>query len=132
MINIKKFLDSLKARLSSNRAERKEMDDDLTIGDRVLTFKLLKNKIEERIGQKNAKKVAVIELKKFLEICDDTDIKSRFNSLADEGYTLIIASVNSSGEVEDVEIIRNKSETIDKDIDEFINRTGEGMVVVEA
>ena len=41
-----------------------------------------------------------------------------------------MATVDESGKVSDVEVIRDTSDSIDDEVDQFINRTGEGMVVV--
>lgn len=98
----------------------------------VLTFKWLKNQIEERIRQKNAKKVAVIEMEKLIEECDNKVSLDTLKKVKNDGATHVIASVNSSNKVEDVKLFRDTSSTIDSEVDEFINRTGERMVVVEA
>jgi len=39
--------------------------------------------------------------------------------------------VNDNDVVEDVEIIKNTNDEIDEEVDNLINRTGKGMVVIE-
>lgn len=96
----------------------------------ILTFRWLKNKIKERLAAKNAKKVAVADLDALIESCDNTVTIDQLEELSDEGYTHLMATVNEDGNVSDVEVIRDTSDTIDDEVDQFINRTGEGMVVV--
>ena len=43
-----------------------------------------------------------------------------------------MATVDNSGKVSDVEVIRDTNDTIDEEVEQFINRTGKGMVVVTA
>ena len=96
----------------------------------VLTFRWLKSKIKEKLAAKNAKKVAVADLEELIESCDNTVTVDQLEELSDEGYTHLMATVDESGKVSDVEVIRDTSDSIDDEVDQFINRTGEGMVVV--
>lgn len=96
----------------------------------VLTLRWLKNKIKEKLAAKNAKKVAVADLDELIESCDNTVTIDQLEELSDEGYTHLMATVNEDGNVSDVEVIRDTSDTIDDEVNQFINRTGEGMVVV--
>lgn len=96
----------------------------------VLTFRWLKNKIKEKLAAKNAKKVAVADLDELIESCDNTVTIDELEKLSDEGYTHMMATVNENGKVNDVEVIRDTNDTLDDEVDRFINRTGEGMVVI--
>ena len=96
----------------------------------VLTFRWLKNKIKEKLAAKNAKKVAVADLDELIESCDNTVTLNQLEELSDEGYTHLMATVNENGKENDVEVIRDTNDTLDDEVDQFINRTGEGMVVV--
>lgn len=96
----------------------------------ILTFRWLKNKIKEKLAARNAKKVAVADLDELIESCDNTVTIDQLEELSDEGYTHLMATVDDSGKVNDVEVIRDTSGTIDEEVEQFINRTGEGMVVV--
>lgn len=96
----------------------------------AMTFRWLKNKVKEKLAAKNAKKVAVADLDELIESCDNTVTIDQLEELSDEGYTHLMATVDDSGKVNDVEVIRDTSDTIDDEVDQFINRTGEGMVVI--
>lgn len=96
----------------------------------ILTFRWLKNKIKEKLAAKNIKKVAVADLDELIESCDNTVTIDQLEELSDEGYTHLVAAVDDNGKVNDVEVIRDTNNTIDEEVDLFINRTGEGMVVV--
>ncbi len=97
----------------------------------IVTFNWLKRNIKERIFAKKAKKVAVADLNKLIDECDNKTTISDLDEIANEGYTHIIASVNDNDVVEDVEIIKNTNDEIDEEVDNLINRTGKGMVVIE-
>lgn len=98
----------------------------------VLTFKWLKNKITEKLAKRNVKKVAVADLEELINECDNTVSLKDLDNLVDEGYTHLMAEVGYDGKiVGDVEVIKDKSDTIDKDVEELLNRTNQGMVVVE-
>lgn len=97
----------------------------------VLTFKWLKNKIKEKLAAKNAKKVAVADLNELIDECDNTVSISDLEDLTDEGYTHLVATVGKDGKVSDVEVIKDTSSSIDEEVEQLINRTGQGMVVVE-
>lgn len=96
----------------------------------ILTIRWLKNKIKEKLAAKNVKKVAVADLDELIKQCDNTVSIDDLEKLSDEGYTHLMAIVDETGKVDDVEVIQNTSDTIDDEVDQFINRTGKGMVVV--
>lgn len=96
----------------------------------VLTIRWLKNKIKEKLATKNARKVAVADLDELIESCDNTITMDQLEELSDEGYSHLVATVDNSGKVSDVEVIRNTSDNIDEEVEQFINRTGQGMVVI--
>ncbi|MBD5103195.1 MAG: hypothetical protein HDT27_11030 [Subdoligranulum sp.] len=98
----------------------------------ILTFRWLKDKIKEKLAAKNSKKVAVADLDELIETCDNTVTIDQLEELSDEGYTHLMATVDNSGKVSDVEVIRDTNDTIDEEVEQFINRTGKGMVVVTA
>ncbi len=97
----------------------------------IVTFTWLKDNIKKRILEKKMKKVAVADLNELINDCGNRTKLSDLDELRDEGYTHIIASVNNSDVVEDVEMIKDENDTIDSEVYDFINRTGEGMVVIE-
>lgn len=98
----------------------------------VLTMKWLRNKITEKLAKRNVKKVAVADLEELIDACDNTVSLNDLDNLADEGYTHLMAEVGYDGEiVGEVEVIKDESNTIDKDVEELLNRTKQGMVIVE-
>lgn len=98
----------------------------------VLTFKWLKNKIREKLAKKNIKKVAVADLEELIEECDNTVSLNELDELVDKGYTHLMADVGYDGKiVDDVEIIKDESDSIDREVKEFINKTNQGMVIIE-
>lgn len=99
----------------------------------VLTFRWLKNKIKEKLAAKNIKKVAVADLEILTErmaTCENMHTLSELEELADKGYSHLMATVDDDGNVKDVEVFRDTSDTLDEEVDRFINCTGEGMVVI--
>lgn len=98
----------------------------------ILTLKWLKDKITEKLAKKNVKKVAVADLEELINECDNTVSLSDLNELVDNGYTHLMAEVGYDGElVGEVEVIKDESDTIDEDVEELLNRTKQGMVIVE-
>ena len=98
----------------------------------VLTIKWLRNKIREKLSQKNVKKVAVADLEELINECDNTVSLSDLDDLVDEGYTHLMVDVGYDGKiVGDVEVIKDKNDSIDKDVEELLSRTNQGMVIVE-
>lgn len=98
----------------------------------VLTIKWLRNKIAEKLEKKNVKKVAVADLEELIDECDNTVSLKDLNDLVNEGYTHLMADVGYDGKiVGEVEVIKDENDTIDKDVEELLNRTNQGMVVVE-
>ena len=97
----------------------------------IVTFKWLKNKIKEKLAAKNAKKVAVADLNELIDECDNKVSLKDLENLTDEGYTHLVATVDTDNKVSDVEVIKDKNETIDSEVESLINRTHKGMVVIE-
>lgn len=98
----------------------------------VLTIKWIKNKVSEKLAKKNVKKVAVADLEELIEECDNNISLDDLDKLVDEGYTHMMAEVGYDGQViGDIEVIKDQNETIDKDVEELLNRTNQGMVIVE-
>lgn len=73
-----------------------------------------------------------LDLEELIDACDNTVSLNDLDNLADEGYTHLMAEVGYDGEiVGEVEVIKDESNTIDKDVEELLNRTKQGMVIVE-
>lgn len=90
----------------------------------ILTIRWLKNKIKELMAKKNVKKVAALELEKLIDECPN---QRTLDDLMDEDYTHVVASVNGSGKIEDVEVIKDTGDG-DYEVDELLG--DERMVVV--
>lgn len=98
----------------------------------VLTIKWLRNKIKEKLAKRNVKKVAVADLEELIEECDNTVSLNELNDLVDKGYTHLMVDVGYDGKiVGDVEVIKDENDSIDRDVEELLNRTNQGMVIVE-
>lgn len=98
----------------------------------VVTFKWLRNRITEKLAKRNVKKVAVADLEELINECDNTVSLNDLNDLVDKGYTHMMADVGYDGKiVGDVEIIQDESDSVDRDVKELLNRTKQGMVLVE-
>lgn len=95
-----------------------------------VTFSWLKKKIKKKLSARNVEKVAVANLDELVGQCDNPETVAHLKELSDAGYTHLIATVDVSGEVNDAEVVRDTSRSPDEEVAQFINRTGEGMVVV--
>lgn len=97
----------------------------------VLTIKWLKKKIKEKLAAKNIKKVAVADLEELIAGCDNSVSLSELDDLTDKGYTHLMATVDNGGKVSSVDVIKDENYFTDEEVEELLNRTGEGMVVIE-
>lgn len=99
----------------------------------LLTFAWLTSKIRQRFADKKAKKVAVAELDRLIQSCSNIvslEQVEQLNEVSNEGYTHLMATVDDTGKVYDVEVIKDTSDTLDEEVSRFINNTDEGMVVI--
>ena len=93
-----------------------------------LTYRAWKNKIEEK--KRLAKKVVSAELKALEKECTNRASLDELDRLADEGYTHVMAAMDSQGNiVGDIDLIKDKEH--DAKVHAVHNRTGEGVIVVE-
>ena len=98
----------------------------------VLTIKWIRNKVAEKLAKKNVKKVAVADLEELINECKNEVSLNDLDDLVDEGYTHMMVEVGHDGNVVgDVEVNKDKNDTIDKDVEELLSRTNQGMVIVE-
>lgn len=98
-----------------------------------LTFEWLKNKIKEKLRKKNAKKIAVADMEEMIKKCDNTVSLRDLEDLSNQGYSHIIATVDEDNHlVDEVEAIKDQNEELDAQVYDFINRTDQGMVVIES
>ena len=125
--SIKNYVQSFLQFLSS---KFKEKSDISSVEIFELDFKTLKQIIKDRLSDENVFKVAVADVKMLIESsASDAPFESDLSELLKEGYTHLIASVNSDNQVSDVTAL--KCCAVDEECEELINRTGEGMVVIE-
>lgn len=97
-----------------------------------LTIKWLRDKIKDKLKQKNVKKVAVADLQEMIDSCENIISLGDLNELADDGYTHMMADVGYDDQiVGDIELIKDTNDSIDEDIEELLNRTNQGMIIVE-
>ncbi len=98
----------------------------------VLTLKWLKKKISEKLAKRNVKKVAVADLQDLIDECENKVSMSELNNLANQGYTHLMAEVGNDGNiVNEVELIEDTNDSIDSEVEELLNRTNQGMVIIE-
>lgn len=98
----------------------------------ALTIRWLRNKIRQKLEQKNVKKVAVADLQELIDECDNSVSLSDLDDLVDQGYTHMMVDVGYDGKVaNEVEIIKDTNDSIDRDVQELLSRTNQGMVIVE-
>ena len=97
-----------------------------------LTLTALRNKIKEKLAKKNLSKAAVGDLQKIVNNCQNQSSISELDNLIDQGYTHVIAGVDNNGKVTDIEIGKDELKGSDQQVADYINKTGEGMVVISA
>lgn len=89
----------------------------------------LTNKVKEKLRNRNTQKVAVGDLNEIIKNCDNEVALDELENLVDEkGATHIIADVDYSGNVVDVEAI--DAEKVERRVYDTINKTGEGLVLI--
>lgn len=96
----------------------------------AMTFKWLKNKIKDKMAQKNVKKTAVADIEKLIDECENKVSMDELMSMSDKGYSHVMVSVDDNNQVVgDVEIIKDTNEELDAEVERLLGR--ERMVVVE-
>ena len=94
----------------------------------LLAMSWISNKVKEKLKNRNTQKVAVGDINKIIESCDNQIAIDELEKIADEGVTHIVADVDYNGNVESVEAY--DVDRIEGRADDLINRTGEGLVVI--
>lgn len=94
----------------------------------VVTIKWLKNKVKEKLAKKNVKKVVACDLEKLINECENKVSMSDLEKYVDDGYTNLLAEVDSNGKVTDVELVKNENLTTDEEVEKLIGE--KGMVVI--
>ena len=88
------------------------------------TIKWLKNRIKQKFEKQNVKKVAATTLEKLVNECPN---EISLDNLLNDGYTDVVVSINNSGEVEDLDVIKNTGSS-DPEIERLLG--SEEMIVV--
>lgn len=90
----------------------------------VYTIKWLKTRIKQKFQNQNVKKVAATTLEKLVNDCPN---EISLEELLNDGATDVIATVDSDGQIEDIEIIKNTGPA-DPEVEELLGY--DGMVVI--
>lgn len=96
-----------------------------------LTFIKLTNIIKIKLSKDNVSKVAIIEIRKFIETCKSQDKLDNLNSLQNQGISHIIFEIQNDGIIDEKNGINFLDvENEEKQVYDFINKNGAGIVVV--
>lgn len=99
----------------------------------ALLFSWLANKIKQKLAKRNVSKVAVGEIRKIIKDCHNETTINELNAIQNQGITHFATEVQNDGTIDEssgIEVWDVKKE--DQQTCNFINKTGEGMVVVSA
>lgn len=98
-----------------------------------LTFIGLINIIKRKLFKDNVSKVAIIEIRKFIEICKNQDKLDNLNALQNKGVSHIFVEVQNDGTIDEKNGINFWGvENEEKQVYDFINKNGAGIVVVSS
>lgn len=96
----------------------------------VLTIKWIKDKVKQKLAQKNVKKVAVADIEQLIAECDNTVSIDALDDLTEQGYSHIMVDVGYDDKiVGDISVIKDENTTLDAEVEQLLGR--KGMVVVE-
>ena len=95
-----------------------------------LTFIGLTNIIKSKLSKDNVSKVAIIEIRKFIEICKNQDKLDNLNSLQNQGISHIVFEIQNDGIIDEINFWDVENE--EKQVYDFINKNGAGIVVVSS
>ena len=101
--------------------------DKLSVFPVDMSMSWLRDDVKKKLAVPGTVQVAVGEIRKMTELFPSVP---EWEKLQNEGVTHMIASVDANGDVLSVDLIRDTSLYGHKDVSELINRTGEGMVVI--
>lgn len=94
-----------------------------------LTWDYFVNEAEEKFCDKYTKQVVLADVDALVSDCRNEMKFSELNELKNKGATHICATVDNRGQVKDVELLKNTDRS--REIDRYVNRTGEGLIVIE-
>lgn len=87
----------------------------------------LRDDVKKKLSRPGIAAVAVGDLRKMVELYPNVP---EWKQLVEEGCTHIIATIGSDQSITGAEFIKDISEFPDAALDEYINKTGEGMVII--
>ena len=98
----------------------------------TLVFSWLANKVKQKLAKRNISKVAVSEIEETIKNCKNQQTVAEMMALQNQGITHFTAEVQNDGTIsaDGLEILSVEKE--DQQTHDFINRTGEGLVVISA
>lgn len=98
----------------------------------TLVFSWLANKVKQKLAKRNISKVAVSEIEETIKNCKNQQTVAEMMALQNQGITHFTAEVQDDGTISNdgLEILSVEKE--DQQTHDFINRTGEGLVVISA
>lgn len=92
-----------------------------------ITFNWVRNKIREKLAKRNAKKIYMTEVNRLVEqMADNCDNKMTLDEL--ENYDVVMATINDENEVEDVDLIKNTDDELDRDVDKWLSSNREIVI----
>lgn len=98
----------------------------------TLLFSKLINMVKQKLAKRNVSKLAIGEIGKMVKSCENQATIDEMMALQNQGITHFTAEVQDDGTISDdgLEILNVEKE--DQQTYDFINRTGEGLVVISA
>lgn len=91
----------------------------------IITLRWLKKRLGELMAKKNVKKVMAVELERLAAECPN---QKDISALYDDN-DMVLASFNGNGEIEDMDIVKNKAAYMDSELKEELG--DEHIVVYE-
>lgn len=96
-----------------------------------ITFTWLTDKIKQKLAKRNVSKVAVGELSKIIEGCHNQTTIDEMMAMQEKGVTHFSVEVQNDGTIDENNGIEIWDDNLrNRQVSDFINRTGEGLVVV--
>ena len=96
----------------------------------MLTFSWLTNKIKQKLAKRNVSKVAVAEIQEIINNTKNQVTIDELEAMQEKGITHFSVDIQDDGKIEQNGIELWNVENEDEQTRELINRTGEGIVVI--
>jgi len=100
----------------------------------IMTARWIKNKIKEKLAQRNAKKLAVGDLEELIKDATKNNTNriklDDLDDILNTGYSHYMATIDDEDQIlGEVELIKDENETLDADVEKMLGK--KKMVVVE-